>query len=262
MSNARSCRKSALLAIGLSLAVQSAGFAQAGRERAYEKHIEKIRRSLPPHSALPPVVDLTKPNTQRKGAGQLWERRFTGSTLSQDIRDPGVAPPVGQTSTSVITVEYGTAIWALPARSCDAVIIGIPVSASAHLAYNRRFVYSTFLVNVARVLKGKARSGVRKGDSVRVAQRGGNVRFPSGHLETFLWAGEGFMEPHKEYLLFIWKPIRSDSTYMVAEAYLNQGGLVFPVDVSGGGQSAYAGANFATFEAKVRAAIRDDADTN
>ncbi len=111
------------------------------------------------------------------------------------------------------------------------------------------------------MLKGKKRDGIEAGSRIDAAQLGGTIRFPSGHVETFLEAKEGFLGLGKQYLLFIWKPVRTDSTYVVDEPYLIQDGHVFPVDLDSH-ESAYEGVPFAKFEAKVKAAIEGNVDTN
>ncbi|MGH9439568.1 MAG: hypothetical protein ACRD22_17220, partial [Terriglobia bacterium] len=64
-----------------------------------------------------------------------------------------------------------------------------------------------------------------------------------------------------KYLVFAWKPIKSDDTYVVAEAYLIENGTVYPVDLDAH-ESGYAGMPFKSFESKVRTAIAENKDTN
>jgi hypothetical protein len=74
-------------------------------------------------------------------------------------------------------------------------------------------------------------------------------------------ARERFLELGKPYLLFLWKPIRLDDTYAIAEAYLIQERLVFPINRDAH-EAPYEGVAVEKFEAKVKAAIANNIDTN
>ena len=234
---------------------------QATPEDAGQIHINKVRQLLPPHSALPPLLDLSQPGANLDGASRKWENRFTGSMGVREHADPGILGPAGPSSISTTTTEYGTPLWALPARGCEGVFIATPVSGTAHMAYNRRFVYSLFSLEISRVLKASGKHHIRERERITAAQLGGTVRFPSCHVETFLLANEGFLELGKPYLLFLWKPIRSDDTYAVAEAYLIQESLVFPINLDAH-EASYEGVAVEEFEARVNAAIAKNVDTN
>jgi hypothetical protein len=249
-----------VICIFAAIAIGAAS-AQISPERAYQIQMNRVRHLLPPHSALPPLLDLSKTSSIGGGASRKWENRFTGSMGVREISDPGLHGPGGPVSISTATTEYVGPIWALPARSCDAVVMGRIVADRAQLAYNRRFVYSLFSVEVLQVLKGNRKQGVREEERINATQLGGSVRFPSGHMETFILANEGFMELGSQYLLMLWKPIRSDDTYMVAESYLIQGGVTFPIKTLAD-VSRYDGMPAKDFEAKVKAAIAKNIDTN
>jgi hypothetical protein len=224
-------------------------------------HLSKVRKQLPRYSAVPPLLDLAKPGVSTTAAGKEWEKKFTGSMLAREIKDPGVQPPAGPGSIFTTTIEYGTYVYALPARRCDAVLIAKPIAAEAHLAYTHRVVYSTFTLQIYEVLKRGTQPDIKEGKQIVAAQLGGTIQFPSGHLETFIWTGEGFIQPEEQYVLFIWKPIRSDRTYVIAEPYLIQKGLVFPVKTVAE-ISPYEGMPLEKFEAKVKVAIARNVDTD
>jgi hypothetical protein len=111
------------------------------------------------------------------------------------------------------------------------------------------------------VLKGHGERGIRQSEQITLAQLGGTIRFPSGHMETFLLAKEGFMQLGQRYAVFAWKPLKSDSTYMADELYLVQNDVVFPVNLDAQ-QSSYSGMPFTKFLAKVKAAIAKNINTN
>ena len=250
----------ALAAIALLSAQQVVPSRQTSGD-AYQQHLARVRPLLPARSALPPLLDLSQSDGKETAANHAWENRFTGSMGVREHLDPGIGEPAGPGSISTTTNEWATPIWALPAHSCDAVVIATPAASSAHLSYNRRFVYSTFLLDVLKVLKGSKR-GIKEGERLTGAQLGGTIRFPSGHVETFLMVEEGFMEPGKQYLLFMWKSIPSDSTYVVAEPYLIQNGLVFPIRTVADVSAYEKGMPVKDFEAKVRALIAKNIDSN
>jgi hypothetical protein len=249
----------ALTVIG-ALFITSLSDGQSSRQDSYQKHLDEVRRLLPPNSALPPLLDLSKPNTETAGASRAWENRFTGSMGVRPHLDPGVKE-AGLGSITTTTTEYGGPMLPLPARSCDTVVVATPIESSTHLAYNSRLVYSRFVLQIVQVLKGKTRGRMEAGGRIDAAQLGGTLRFPSGHVETFLLAREGFLSLGKRYLLFIWKPVRSDATYMIDEAYLIQSDQVFPIDLDSH-EARYEGMPFKEFEAKVKAAIAKNLDTN
>jgi hypothetical protein len=229
-------------------------------ENAYQKHFERIRHLLPTHSDLPPVLDLQKPGENSDGASRAWEERFTGMMSVRQINDPGISYPSDVASVATTFTEYATPVWALPVHDC-AVVIGTPTTATAHISHNRRFVYSVFTLHILHVLKQNGYSNIQNGRQITTAEFGGTIRFPSGHMGTFIMAQEGFIGLSKRYLLFIWKPVRSDQTYVVAEAYLIEGGDVFPINLDAH-QARYQGMPFQEFEAKVKSAIAKNVDTN
>lgn len=228
---------------------------------AFQKHIKEVQSLLPEHSVLPPLLDLSNPTAKDTGASRAWENKFKGSMGVREHTDPGVLDPAGTGSILTTTNEYATPVWALPAHDCDAVVTARPVASRAHMAYNRRFVYSTFSLKISRVLKGSKKHGIQEGKRIIAAQFGGSIRFPSGHIETFLVTKNGFMKLNGEYLLFLWKPLRSDETYVIAESYLIENGLVFPI-ILDAHASAYGGMPVQQFETRVKDAIAKNSDAN
>ncbi len=235
-------------------------FVTALEKEKLSEHLSRVQRLLPPHSGLPPLLNLSQAETPENRASRVWEDRFTGIMGVREITDPGIPVPSEATSVLLTTNEY-VGLYALPAHNCDGVVIAKPIACNVHLAYNRRFVYSNFTMQVAEVLKRKKRPGLQKGEQILAAQFGGRIRFPSGHVETCILANEGFMELGKEYLIFIWQPVRSDETYVVSEAYLMQNDSVFPIKTFAD-VSTYNGMPVETFEAKVKAAIAKNVDSN
>jgi hypothetical protein len=160
------------------------------------------------------------------------------------------------TSISVTTTEYAGQPATLPARSCQLVVIAKPIDARAHLAYNHRFVYSIFDLEIVQVLKGKP-----DGSAIVAAQLGGSIRFLSGHEAAFLEANDGFMGLGQRYLLFLWRPVAAANAYMTADAFLLHDNRVYPIELAIG-QSRYSGMPIATFIKKVKTLIAQNVDAS
>jgi len=69
------------------------------------------------------------------------------------------------------------------------------------------------------------------------------------------------VEKGRSYLLFIWKPVRLDDTYVISEPYLISDGKVYPIKTRAD-VSAYDGMPFEQFKAKVKSAIAKNVDIN
>jgi hypothetical protein len=228
---------------------------------SYSLHDKQVREMLPPHSGLPPVLDLSKPPALEEMKDLAWERDFKGYFISGTFTDPGVTGLAEATSIATKFMDGAGPVYGLPARVFEAVVIAKAVKVEARLDGAHSFVYSRSLLEMSRVLKGNRKHGIVEGATAFGVDFGGTIRFPSGHVETFILANNGFLEQDKQYLIFMWKPRRSVNTYLPAEAYLIQDGAVFAVN-SVGDVAAYNGMPFEKFEAKVKAAIAQNIDTN
>lgn len=231
-------------------------------QEAYTRYFSKIRQMLPPHSALPPLMDLTKSKIDDSGNDRAWEKEYTLSVREGGIVDPGVHNASDAMSIATTFLDTAGRPDALPARGCEGVIMGEPIASAVRISPDRNFVYSRFSVQISSVLKGNKNAELQKGAVVTAVQFGGSLRFPSGHLTTFILAQQGFIELNKQYVLFIWRPPESRKTYMVAEAYLVENGLVFPVSTDADVSAYEKGMPSDKFEARVRSAIKKNIDTN
>ena len=217
------------IAATVTLAGQQATPQKEDLKGVYQRIVRRVQESLPPHSGLPPTIDLTHPQQALPGAGRAWEDRFKGWMASNQHPDPGLTGPAGPGSISTTIIEWVGRFRALPAHTSDAVVVATPTASSAHFAYNQSFVYTSYNLDVSTVLKGSEKNGIKEHERITCTQLGGIVRYPSGHVEAFLFANEGFLELNKPYYLFLWKPLRSEDIYTISEAYLIQDGLVFPI---------------------------------
>ncbi len=250
-----------LLLVSLGLSQESSPLSEQVLQDAYSAHLKRVRKMLPPHSGLPPLLDLSKSALNDAAKDRAWERMFNGTMGTRVITDPG-APRLSQV-TSVATTFIDTVgrPAALPAQECDAVLIAKAFGSDVRFAHTHTYVYSLFSLEVSQVLKRNNKARIREGEKIVAVQLGGRILFPSGHMETFILAAQGFLEVGREYVIFIWKPAKSIDTYIASETYLIQGDLVFPINTVAD-VSAYEGMPLKDFEAKVRAAISKNVNTD
>jgi hypothetical protein len=133
-------------------------------------------------------------------------------------------------------------------------VIATVTAASARIAYTHTFVYSRYSLKISKVFKGKPKNGFGEGRQVIAVQFGGRVLFPSGHMASFIMPGYGFLDVGKQYVVFIWTPPHT-KTYMLANPYVIQGGVVFPLETVPDVSAYEKGMRVQQFEARVEAAI-------
>lgn len=252
----------ALLVAGLISAQGSQKEPFQPTAETYAELTRHFLERLPPHSGPPPLLDLSNPDNAVPGAGKKWEERYAGSMFVTPIIDPGARTREEATSIATTTAEYVGYSPRLPAKSSSLIVIGKPLKASAHLAYNRRFIYSTFDVQIVKVLKGASKKhGIIAGGDIIVTQLGVAVRFTSGHQVDAMRDNNGFMGLGKEYVLFLWQPVKASETYMAGTAYLLEDGRVYAI-TSGSDESHYDGTQSEDFLRKVKDAIAKNVDTD
>ena len=225
----------------------------------YTLHAKHLREVLPPHSGLPPIVDLSKETPPEHPKDHAWELRSSELMGSKKLTDRGITGLVGPTTTMTIIVD-GDPAFALPAQSQD-VIIAKPTASEVRIAFNHKLVYSQFDLEVLQVLKGDAKQGLYPGAHISSFQLGGMIRFPSGHEEAFVFVHYGFLEIGKKYIIFLWKLNRHVESYGIATPYLIENDTVFPIRLDDA-TIVYSGMPLQTFEAKVKQAIAKNIDTN
>lgn len=251
-----------MIAAGLSEQSPHGDAWQRMLQDAYSAHLSRVQAMLPAHSGLPPLLDLTQPQPEEDNIDRAWENRYKGIGFSRGIADPGVPGPSEMTSIATTFIDGIARPSALPAKHCEAVLIATPVTAEAKIAYTRTFVYSSYALKIEKVLKGKQKNGLRARSQILVVElAGGRLRFPSGHMTSFIRPGYGFLEVGKQYLLFIWTPPQT-KTYTIANPYLIEDGLVFPLETVPDVSAYEKGMPVQQFEARVKAAIAKNIDTD
>lgn len=220
---------------------------------AYSAHLGRVLAQLPPHSGVPPLLDLIHSKQDNSAKDRAWEDRFKGWG-TQEITDLGVPGPSEATSIDTTFIDGVGRPSALPARGSEAIVIATVTDASARVAYTHTFVYSRYDLKITKVFKGKSKNGFRDGGHVVAVQFGGRVLFPSGHMASFIMPGYGFMEVGKEYVVFIWTPPHT-KTYMITNPYLIENGVVFPLETVSDVSAYEKGMPIQQFETRVEAAI-------
>jgi len=238
----------------------SASGTEAGLRDAYAKHMARVRMALPPHSALPPVLDLTKQSVDKPTQDRAWEDEYDLLMGPKGIFDPGIPTPSEATSIGTTYID-AVGVFALPARNSRAVVIATPSASETAISPNHRMVYSRYRLRISKVLKGSRKDGFINGATVIGVTLGGSVIFPSHHLATFILAHAGFPEVGKQYLLFLWKPPHSKETFMISQAYLIANGTVYPIDTSADISAYQKGMPLNEFETKVKDTIAKDVNS-
>jgi hypothetical protein len=252
-----------LVVVSLGLGQESSpkSLSEQVLQDAYSAHLNRVRKMLPPHSGLPPLLDLSKSESNDVGRDRAWESMFKGIMGTRVITDPGARRQSEATSVLTNFIDTVGQASALPVRSSDAVMIASPIANDVHISEDRTYVYSRFSLQVFEVLKRSKKADIREGSEIAAVQLGGGIRFPSGHMATFILARHGFLDLGQKYLLFVWKPATSINIYVASEAYLIQGGAVFPIGTVADA-SAYDGMPLKDFETKVRLVIAKNVNSN
>ena len=138
----------------------------------------------------------------------------------------------------------------------DVILIGEPTESAALLSDSHTLVYSRFSIKILEILKKKIDAHV--GSQFNAVKLGGSIRFPSGHVATFLFPGYGFPGLGRRYFFFLIKA-HGTETFMVSSLFSIEGELVFPVnEVTKARYSR--GLPLNEFNAHLRAAIRENVD--
>jgi hypothetical protein len=248
----------AILSVSFSSA-QEKLFKDSTLQDYYELHAKHLKEMLPPHSGLPPILNLSKRTRIGHPKDHAWELRSSELMSSKQLIDPGLTGPGGPTTTMTIIVD-GDPNFALSAKSYD-VIVARPTASEVRIAFNDKLVYSHFDLEVLQVLKGDAKHGLYSGAHISSFQLGGMIRFPSGHEEAFILIHNGFLEIGQKYILFLWKINCHVESYGIATSYFIENKAVFPIRLDDATLS-YSGMPLQTFEAKVKQAIAKNIDTN
>lgn len=118
---------------------------------------------------------------------------------------------------------------AIPSAQSDAVVIGELLEARAYLTEDNREVYTQYRVVVQQVLKNQGSSDAKAGAVFTVKRKGGRVRFPSGHIQTYRLSSQGVPRVGRRHLIFL-EHCDQMSDFLVLTAYELYNDRVIPVD--------------------------------
>ena len=230
----------------------------------YAEHNEGIRKALPPYSSMPALLDLTGRTMQDAfcdpDAHSKFEDKFKFIMGGRPFTDVGVPNPKEWTSTALTTIDYVNGFKALPVEGISGVIMARVRSSRVCLSRDLQLVYTRFRLEITdQFLKKKQRALPAEVDAAEFI---GSVLYPSGQLTTFLIDNSGSLSAGKEYVLFLWQPIRDDKTFVESEAYLVQDGRVYPTETKSSAAKNYTGMALAEFRKKVQAAVDKRKDTD
>ena len=226
-------RTSVAAVVGALAQAQTPTTPRTSREpvlKYYAEHNEGIRKALPPYFNMPALLDLTGRTMQDAfcdpDAHSKFEDKFKFIMGGRPFTDVGVPSPKEWTSTALTTINYVNGFKALPVEGISGVVMARVRSSRVCLSRDLQLVYTRFRLEITdQFLKKKQRSLPAEVDA---AQFIGSVLYPSGQLTTFFIDNRESIGAEKEYVLFLWQPIRDDKTFVASEAYLAQDDRVYP----------------------------------
>jgi hypothetical protein len=224
---------------------------------------------LPPYSGPPFLLDLSHGPLEGGMCDPeqhaAWESRFNGIMAGATIADQGFSEPADAAATTLVTIDTFGPIYSLPAKRSSTIVIAKAIIGKVCIPQSRRYLYTKFTLEVSKKFHRENSNNEpdsQKKERITAVEFGGSVRFPSGYLETFLLSQEGFIQIGEQYVLFMWKPVPSDDTFVISQAYLIRDGFVFPVSTNGDAQTVYTKMPFPEFEAKVNEAVARNVDAD
>lgn len=124
-------------------------------------------------------------------------------------------------------VHWWIGLPALPVDQSDVIVLGKVVERTSHLTDDRTGIYSEFALQVEDVFKDK--SGSVKSSEPLVANRaGGNVRFASGKVQSYIISKQGMPLKGSRYVLFLRSTAEGD--LMILTGFELRKELVIPLD--------------------------------
>lgn len=201
---------------------------------------ERLQRLQPSkHSGVIPEGELE--GKQAESPGEQAHRRLREEAhkgfYQQPVSDPGFLVK-GQPETinlmfiDSVRIDDGSGDSdELPVHESAAIVIGTVKSAKAFVSHHRTSVYSDFQITVEEVLKRDLTHPVFPEDTITGLRTGGSIRFPSGHVTTFVIQGSGFPEVGRRYVFFLVRGNQNLKEYAISLAYeLSSSGAVVPIN--------------------------------
>ncbi|MGZ8843953.1 MAG: hypothetical protein ACXW18_09850 [Pyrinomonadaceae bacterium] len=209
--------------------------------------------------AAAPTVDFDNPTPVDridKGARKLKNARYDKYGVVPRNPPPQVSEAIGEPE-----LRASDVLSDLPADKSQLVVEAIVSESRAFLSENKAGVYSEFTIIVSKILNAAPGLSVNPGDKIVAERFGGKVKYPSGQVIRFRYAGQGVPMVGKGYLFFLSKV--DQDNYKLLTAYEIQGNKIHALDSSrvelrGQGHTIFDkhnGEDLETFMVKVRKAI-------
>ncbi len=203
--------------LALTFAVALAALSGSANQSAGQ---EPSEQETTPENDLP-VLDLKHAETT--GSDQLKGRKRRKS-LRQDKKIAELPPNVEPLPFSAHALLR---LPPLPVEQSNVILLGKVTDRRAILTDDRLGIYSDFSISVTEIFKDDLNllftSGV-----IAASRPGGAVRFPSGRIQQYTVAGQGYPQQDKTYVLFLKRDEEGD--YSIQTGYEVTGSVVQPLD--------------------------------
>ena len=181
---------------------------------------EAKQQETPPADDVP-VLDLKQ---AEKSAPEQLKGRKRGQSLHQH-RQIAELPPGAEPLPA--NVHFWLRMPALPIEESNAVVLGKVIDRRAVLMDDKSGIYSEFSIRISEIFKDDL-NAFYIDQAITVSRPGGAVRYPSGKVQNYTIAGEGFPQQDKAYFLFLKRDELGD--YSILTGYELTGDVVQPVD--------------------------------
>jgi hypothetical protein len=128
-----------------------------------------------------------------------------------------VAPTPSSPTSSATILDDEFDMPAIPIGLSTLIVTADVLNSEAHLSNDKSGVYSEFTVQIDSVLKGAVPT-LSQTNVISVSRLGGNVRYPSGHLERYEVHNQNMPAIGKKYLLFL-KATEDNQAYELLTGY-------------------------------------------
>ena len=178
------------------------------------------QQDLTPENDVP-VLDLKQ--AEKTGSDQLKGRKRSQS-LRQSIRIEELPAGVEPLPTNIHVWQH---LAALPVEESNAIVLGKVTDRRAVLIDDKFGIYSEFSIRISEILKDDL-NGFSPDQMISTSRPGGAVLFPSGKIQQYTIAGQGYPQQDKAYVLFLKRDEPGD--YSILTGYEVTGGVVQPLD--------------------------------
>jgi len=116
---------------------------------------------------------------------------------------------------------------ALPVAQSDAVVLGDITDRRAILTDDKLGVYSEFSIHLVRIFKDD-QAVLGAGRLIEASRSGGAIQFPSGKIQRYTVARQGYPQQGRLYVLFLKRD--EDGDFSILTGYDLSGAVVSPLD--------------------------------